>query len=52
MASNKPFLNFVIDEELLERLDNFRFDNHFSSRAAAIKWLLDWSLRQKPSVRK
>jgi len=52
MASNKPFLSFVIDEELLERLDDFRFSNHFSSRAAAIKWLLDWSLKQKPVVTK
>lgn len=49
MASNKPFLNFVIDEELLKKIDNFRYDNRFPSRAAAIKWLLAWALKQNPS---
>jgi hypothetical protein len=48
MASDKPFLSFVIEPELLKRLDDFRFKNRFESRAAAIKWLLDWALGQKP----
>jgi len=49
MASEKPLLNFVIDPNLLRRLDDFRFKNRFGSRAAAIKWLLDWALNQKPT---
>lgn len=46
--SEKPFLHFVIDEDLLKRVDDFRFKNRFESRAAAIKWLLGWALDQKP----
>jgi hypothetical protein len=46
--SDKPFLNFVIDTQLLKRVDDFRFKHRFPTRAAAIKWLLDWALDQKP----
>jgi hypothetical protein len=50
MGSEKPFLSFVIESELLKRIDDFRFKHRFESRAAAIKWLLDWALTQKPAV--
>ncbi len=47
--SDKPYLNFVIDPELLKRVDDFCFKNRFATRSAAvIKWLLDWALAQKP----
>lgn len=52
MTVKKPLLNFVIDKELLSEIDNFRFENHFESRAAAIKWLLKWALQQKPDTGK
>jgi hypothetical protein len=48
MASDKPFLHFVLDSDLLKRVDDFRFKYRFTSRAAAIKWLLEWALDQKP----
>jgi len=48
MASDKPLLNFVVEPELLKRLDDYRFKNRFESRAAAIKWLLEWALKQNP----
>jgi hypothetical protein len=48
MATDKPFLSFVVEEQLLAKLDDFRFKHRFPSRAAAIKWLLDWALTQKP----
>jgi hypothetical protein len=51
MGSEKPFLSFVIEPEFLKRIDDFRFKHHFESRAAAIKWLLDWALSQKPAVK-
>lgn len=43
-------LNFVIDPDLLKAIDDFRFSNRFPTRAAAIKWLLAWALKQNPSV--
>jgi hypothetical protein len=48
MGSEKPLLNFVIEPDLLKRIDDFRFKQRFQARAAAIKWLLDWALSQKP----
>jgi len=50
VPSDKPFLSFVVDPELIKRLDDFRFKHRFESRAAAIKWLLDWALDQKPKA--
>lgn len=44
MPSEKPFLSFGIDAQLLRRVDDFRFTHHFPSRAAAIKWLLEAAL--------
>jgi hypothetical protein len=52
MAIDKPLLNFYVTRELLKRLNVFRFKNRFPNRAAAIKWLLEWALSQKPSVPK
>ena len=47
MSTDKPLLNFVIEPELLKRLDDYRFKHRFESRAAAIKWLLDAALKAK-----
>lgn len=41
-------LNFVIPEDLLKLIDDYRFKYRFESRAATIKWLLKWALAQKP----
>jgi hypothetical protein len=48
--SDKQYLNFIVEPELLKRLDDFRYKNRFPTRAAAIKWLLDWALDQKPKA--
>lgn len=45
--SSKPYLNFVIEPELLKRIDDFRFRSRFPTRASGIKWLLDWALKQE-----
>ena len=48
VPTDKPILNFVVDEELLKALDDFRYANRFPDRAKAVKWLLRWALEQKP----
>lgn len=50
MAADKQLLNFLIETDLLKRVDDFRFMHRFESRAAAIKWLMNWALSQKPTV--
>jgi hypothetical protein len=47
--AEKSLLNFLVEADLLKRIDDFRFKHRFESRAAAIKWLLDWALNQKPT---
>jgi len=46
--TTKPLINFIIDPMLLKRIDDFWHKQRFPNRAAAIKWLLDWALRQDP----
>lgn len=48
MPSEKPFLSFVVDENLLRALDDYRFERRFASRSAAIRSLLEWALEQDP----
>lgn len=48
MATSKPILNFVIEPALLKRIDDFYYENRFPRRASAIRWLLDFALKQKP----
>ncbi len=47
LPSEKPFIALVVDENLLQRIDNYRFDNRFQSRAAAIKHLIELGLKQE-----
>jgi len=47
--TTKPIVNFSIDPADLKRIENFRHRHQFPTRAAAIKWLLDWALKQNPS---
>jgi len=46
----RQMLTFFIDTELLDRIDDFRFDNRFPTRAGAIRWLLEWALKRAPAA--
>ena len=50
MGSEKPLITFVAEEEWIKEVENFRFEKRFTSRAAAIKWLVRWALKQKPEA--
>jgi hypothetical protein len=47
IVTKKPILNFVIDPDLLLRVDAYQHKHHIPSRAAAIKHLLAWALKSK-----
>jgi metal-responsive CopG/Arc/MetJ family transcriptional regulator len=51
MASEKPFLSFVIDDDLLKKIDDYRYEKRFPSRAAAIKNLIEIGLKQEESAK-
>ncbi len=44
MPSQKPFLSFVVDKELLDKIDEYRFKYRFESRAEAIRFLIQKSI--------
>ncbi len=50
MLGDKPLLNFVVEPELLDELNEYRHRHRFPSRAAAIKALLRWAVRQDPQL--
>ena len=55
MPTKKPILNFAVDEELLERIEDFRFENRFHTRSEAIRHLIEKALKtyeKKPSASK
>ncbi|HLN03637.1 MAG TPA: ribbon-helix-helix domain-containing protein [Bryobacteraceae bacterium] len=47
MSSPKPLLNFYIDKELLDRVNEFWHEHRFPARAEAIRWLIQAALDKK-----
>ena len=51
MPTEKPKIIFVADQDLIERLDDFRFENRVNSRSEAIRILLEEALAQHEGAR-
>jgi len=45
MPTKKPILTFAVDEELLERIKDFRFDNRIETKSEAIRLLVEKGLK-------
>lgn len=45
MPSDKPKILFVMDKELLNQIDDFRFDNRINSRSEAVRQLIEAGLK-------
>lgn len=52
MPTEKPKVLFVADEELIERIEDFRFDNRINSRSEAIRILIEAGLKTKSKTPK
>ncbi len=48
MPEGKQLLSYLMRKDLLQRVDDFRFENRFASRAEALNWLVEWALEQNP----
>jgi hypothetical protein len=46
MPTEKPKIIFVADDELIKRLDDYRFGNRIKTQSEAIRRLLDAGLEQ------
>lgn len=45
MPTKKPRYTVIVDEEMLKRIDDFRFENRFPSRSAATLELIRMGLK-------
>jgi len=56
MPTDKPKIIFVMEKDLLERVDDYRFENRINSRSDAIRRLIEEGLKaakaQKPQPKK
>jgi Arc/MetJ-type ribon-helix-helix transcriptional regulator len=41
-----------LGKELLDKIDDFRFNHRFESRTDTIRWLLEFALSQNPKPKK
>lgn len=48
MPREKPLIHMIMEPELIDKIDDFRFEHRFASRAAAMKWLIKYALEQEP----
>jgi metal-responsive CopG/Arc/MetJ family transcriptional regulator len=46
MPTEKPRYTVIVDEELLKRIDDFRFENRYPSRSAATLELIKLGMKQ------
>ncbi len=44
MTTEKPILTFAVDEDLMERINDFRFDNRIETRSETIRMLVEKGL--------
>ena len=52
MAEKRNIIHFQVDDELLEQLDDFRFDNRFKTMSEAIRKLLKDGLKKYEKTEK
>jgi metal-responsive CopG/Arc/MetJ family transcriptional regulator len=52
MTTEKPRLLLTLDDDLLKKVDDYRFEKRFPSRNAAIKNLIEIGLLQKEQNKK
>lgn len=45
MPTEKPIINFAVDEDFLRRIDDFRFDNRINTRSEAVRRLIEEALK-------
>lgn len=52
MTTEKPILTFAVDKNLMERINDFRFDNRIETRSEAIRMLVEKGLEDYEKQKK
>ncbi len=47
--TEKFHLNMILDKELILKIDDYRFEMRFANRAEAVRFLLEFALKQWPT---
>ena len=47
----KSVQTVIFPDELIKRIDEYRYNNHIPARAEAIRHLLDYALQQEPEYK-
>lgn len=50
MATEKPKILFVAADDVIERIEKFRYANHIPSRSETIRILVEAGLKGKPKI--
>ena len=46
MPTEKPILTFAVEKELLQRINDFRFENRIETKSEAIRMLVEKGLNE------
>ncbi len=46
--TDRNILHLLVPEELSKRIDDYRFKHRFETKAEAVRFLLEWALKQNP----
>ncbi len=52
MPTEKPILTFAVDQALLDRLNDFRFEHRIDTRSEAIRRLVEEALKKYEKKKK
>jgi metal-responsive CopG/Arc/MetJ family transcriptional regulator len=47
MPSKKPQILLVVDDDLFEKIDDYRFENRINSRSEAVRRLIEEGLKKQ-----
>jgi Arc/MetJ-type ribon-helix-helix transcriptional regulator len=48
VAKDYTIINILIPDELLEQIEDYRFQKRFKNRAEAIRYLLEYAVKHSP----
>ena len=44
----KTVQTIIFPDDLIKRIDNYRYSNHIPTRAEAVRYLIEYALKQNP----
>ncbi len=48
MPKDEKLVHILLPMELVNKIDDYRFDQRFESRSAAVRYLLEYAVKQNP----